>query len=390
MTRQNYVLTGFIFVLLMGIVFAGETEKVVIGDRLTLNSKVLNEERTVLVYRPEGYERYQTQYPVLYLLDGGYHFHHVTGIVQFLSSQGYIPQLVVVGLPNTDRRRDFTPTKINNVKASGGADDFMEFMEKELFPFVEENYRVAPYRILVGHSLCGMFSIYSLFTKPDLFSAYIAISPWLLHNDQLLVKNAEKMFKKNKSLNKFLFMTVGNEPELIPVLDQFSTYLLEYAPEKLTWKYENMQNDTHGTVVHNSVYNGLLEHYLDWRLPHDLGKNAVTTIKKHYKKLSEKYGYPVQAPESQLNQLGYMILNSKMYDQAIAVFKLNVEKYPDSPNVYDSLGEAYENSGELKLALANYEIAVDKGKIAEDNNLKTFEEHAERVKKKMNETSQVF
>jgi predicted alpha/beta superfamily hydrolase len=126
----------------------------------------LGEERQIMVYLPDGYDQTTTKYPVLYLLDGRTHFQHASSTVQFLSRNGRIPQMIVVAIVNVDRTRDFTPTNMENRPKSGGAKKFIKFIQDELFPYIEGNYRTLPYRLLEGHSLGGMFSIHVLF-KPN-------------------------------------------------------------------------------------------------------------------------------------------------------------------------------------------------------------------------------
>ena len=131
--------------------------------KLTLKSAVLGEERLVLVRTPAGYETNKLSYPVLYMTDGDAHMGHTASTIEFLTRNGCIPDLIVVGITNTDRTRDLTPVKSTNKNAagelqfptSGGADNFLKFIETELIPRIEKEYRVQPYRILAGHSLGG-------------------------------------------------------------------------------------------------------------------------------------------------------------------------------------------------------------------------------------------
>src|SRR5215207_10661182 len=128
---------------------------------LTIKSAVLKEDRTVLVRTPAGYETNKVSYPVLYMTDGDAHMGHTASTIEFLTQNGRISDLIVVGVTNTDRTRDLTPAKsINKNPAgelqfptSGGADNFLKFFETELIPEIEKQYRVQPYRILAGHSL---------------------------------------------------------------------------------------------------------------------------------------------------------------------------------------------------------------------------------------------
>jgi predicted alpha/beta superfamily hydrolase len=198
----------------------GKAEKVVIGERVTLHSDILNEERHLLIRLPEGYAASGHRYPVLFLLDAEYFFQQVAAAVQFLSECEYIrdhpiPQFIVVGIVNVDRDRDYTPTHYPKhgplrFPTSGRAESFLEFIEAELIPFIDSHYRTHPYRVLSGWSFGGLFTVHTLFTSPDLFSAYLAVSPSLWWDNQLLVKKADQIFKSGKTINKPLVVTLGS------------------------------------------------------------------------------------------------------------------------------------------------------------------------------------
>src|SRR3954447_11335145 len=135
--------------------------------RFTIKSTVLGEDRIILVRTPVGYETSKLSYPVLYMTDGDNHIGHTASTIEFLTQNGRIPELIVVGVTNTDRTRDLTPAKSSDKDAdgklrfptSGGADNFLKFFETELIPEVEKQFRVLPYRIFAGHSLGGLFAI---------------------------------------------------------------------------------------------------------------------------------------------------------------------------------------------------------------------------------------
>ncbi|MCK4696320.1 MAG: alpha/beta hydrolase, partial [Candidatus Cloacimonetes bacterium] len=311
-----------------------DDDKITIGEQLTIKSEVLDEERQMLVYLPAGYEGATTEYPVLYLLDGGYHFHHVTGIVQFLSSQGLMPQLIVVAIKNVDRNRDFLPTHIERVPTSGGAEKFLAFITDELIPYIESNFRTQPYRILVGHSYGGVFSTYTFLEKPDTFNSYITISPYLHWDEQLLVKQAETALKPGYSKNKCFYMTLGDEPPYIPAIEKFISIIETESPDKLEFTYVQMIEETHGSIPHLSIYHGLENIYSDWVLPKEKYEEDLTAIDNHYKYISEKYNYDIQTPEYVINFLGYNYLIKEEIEKAIEVFQENIKRFPESANVY--------------------------------------------------------
>jgi predicted alpha/beta superfamily hydrolase len=371
-----------IILFLTTLLWAGEDDnKITIGEQLTIKSEVLDEERQMLVYLPVGYEDASAEYPVLYLLDGGYHFHHVTGIVQFLSSQGLMPQVILVAIKNVDRNRDFLPTYVERVPTSGGAEKFLSFISDELIPFIEDNYRTQPYRILVGHSYGGTFTTYTFLEKPDAFDSYIAISPYLHWDEKLLVKQAETTLRSSYSKNKYFYMTLGDEPPYIPAIEKFVSIIETKSPDKLEFTYVHMKDEGHGSIPHLSIYYGLEKLYSDWVLPDTLYEEDLKAIDNHFKYISEKYSYDIQTPENVINFLGYNLLNKKEFEKAIEVFKENIKRFPKSANVYDSLGEAYEKNEQFRLAKKNYAKACELAEKEDHINLKIFKGNLERMQK---------
>ncbi len=372
-----------IFLLTFGLVLTTQAQEknISIGKEVNLKSEVLGESRDIFIYVPNGYQAGSNHYPVLYILDGNGHFHYGTGGVNFLSRNGHMPQMIVVGIPNTNRNRDFTPTLAAGRANGGGAKNFQNFLKTELFPYIEQNYRTAPYRILFGHSLTAMFSVYTMMTQPDLFNAYIAASPWVIYDNNYLVKKAPELLEQHSRLNKFLYMTVGNEPNLLPAFNQFMDVLKSKAPAGLNYKYQPMPNDDHGSLTLSTLHDGLRNLFNNWKLP---GKPlALKQMQDHYKNLSEKFGYPILPSERIVNILGYRALRAKKPEQAVELFKYNVERFPESANVYDSLGEGLEANNRLEKARENYKIAVQKGQTLNDPNLQIFREHLDNINKKL-------
>jgi predicted alpha/beta superfamily hydrolase len=354
--------------------------KISIGEKVTIQSKVLNEERNLLVYLPDGYNLIASEYPVIYLLDGGYHFLHASGMVQFLSGQGIMPQAIVVGIVNVDRGRDFTPTPDAKIKNGGGADKFASFIKDELKPYIDKTYRTQPYSILVGHSLGGTFATYAFLNNPDLFDGYISISPYLAWDDNLLIKQTGEKLKSDYK-NKFFFMTLGYEPEFIPNVEKFTQMIKTAAPTGLTFQYEYMKDEDHGSIPHLSMYNGFKAIYDGWKITDGKYKEGLASIDTHYKSLTDKFGYEIKTPEYVINLLGYQYLGNKEFDKAIEVFKENVKRYPESANVYDSLGEAYEKNSRYAEAEKNYNKAVALSDKKPNEFTEVYKENLKRAQK---------
>ena len=366
---------------------------------LKIKSAVLGEERTILVRTPVGYEANKVSYPVLYMTDGDAHMGHTAGTIDFLTRNGRISDLIVVGVTNTDRTRDLTPTKSTNKNAagelqfptSGGADNFLKFFETELIPEIEKQYRVHPYRILAGHSLGGLFAIHAMISKPGLFNSYVAVSPSLQWENGETLKRAEDFLKNQKEMkNVTLFASIGNEQGGISEnFDKFKELLSKTSIKGFESQAERMSDEDHGSVVLRSHYFGLRKVYDGWQAPRDPQTGALSGglkgIDEHYKKLSEKFGYSIPTPENLINQVGYQLLGAGKPDEAIAAFKTNIERYPGSANVYDSLAEAYERGGRIDLAEPLYDKARTLGEQNNDPAFAVFKANYERAHAKLKE-----
>ena len=374
-----------IAVLFMAVpaVLAGDVQPIEIGHSFTLHSSVLDEERTIMVGLPQGYAQATTTYPVLYLTDARTHFQHTVGTVDFLARNNRMPQTIVVAVVNTDRTRDLTPkaaTTDERLGNQGGADNFLKFFETELIPYVEKNYRTQPFRVFAGHSFGGLFAVHAFLTKNELFNAYIAVSPSLWWDNQANVAKAENFFASNKKLPKTLFLSLGEEGERMSTPFTAMEKVLEAQQAKgFAWESKLMLDEDHGSIVLRSHYFGLKKVFDGWQVPRDVFAAGLPGLQKHYKKLSQRFGYTIKPPEGTVNTMGYGALGRGDFETALAVFEHNVRSYPDSANVYDSYAEALEKSGKLKRARKNYAQAYERGLKINDANAAIYKQNLDRV-----------
>jgi hypothetical protein len=380
----------FVILFLASLAIAGAAQNNAAGGRLTIKSDVLGEERVALVHTPPGYERDNERYPVLYMTDGAAQLGHTVATIEFLARNGRMPDMIVVAITNTDRTRDLTPTNavMNREEGgepikfptAGGADKFLKFIETELIPKVEATYRTQPYRVFAGHSFGGLFALHAFLSRPEAFNAYIAVSPSMHWDNQLMVRRGEAFFKDRKELNKTLFVTLADEKgEMRAGFDKFRALLASSKPRGFESDSMLMEDEDHGTVVLRSHYHGLRKIFASWQAPVEAARRGVDGVEAHYKTLSARFGYTVLPPEALMNNFGYALMGEGKMDEALKVFKSNVERYPNSANVYDSLAEYYEKNGKLDLARPNYEKAVQVGTQIGDPNLPVYKTNFERV-----------
>jgi hypothetical protein len=204
------------------------------------------------------------------------------------------------------------------------------------------------------------------------------------------LKRAREFFSKQKELNSTLFVSLGNEPGAIgESFDSFRQLLEKTHVKEFQWEAERMSDEDHGSVVMRSHYAGLRKIYDGWLMPRDPATGAVVGGLKaadaHYQKLSKRFGYAIETPENLINQIGYQLLFAGKSEEAIAVFKTNVERYPASANVYDSLAEAYERGGNIETARPLYEKAQALGQENNDPNTAIYKANFERANEKTRE-----
>jgi predicted alpha/beta superfamily hydrolase len=333
-------------------------DKYVIGEVVKIKSKVLGEDRIVFVSYPRGYSVGWQKYPVLYILGAGRGFPLAFSTVRFLSDVGSMPEMIVVGVSNTQPMRDLTLTKIARFPISGGGGKFTRFLTEELIPQIDKNYRTLPFRILSGHSLAGLLTTNILFTAPGTFSAYLTSSPWLPWDNGSFLKQSESLLKKHSKLNKFYFFSDSGEQRLKSTVMTFKSQLEKNAPAGLKWKHTVLKGEDHDSSVLQGLYKGLRWLYSGWKLTGQTMNNGLEAVKNHFKQLSRKYGYELNVPAQILNELGYRYLDSKKTKEAIPVFQYCTKLYPSFWFAYHNLGYCYQQLGDKKLAIENYEKSL--------------------------------
>jgi hypothetical protein len=262
------------------------------------------------------------------------------------------------------------------LKSSGGAENFTAFIEKELMPYIDQHYPTVPHRMLIGHSFGGLFAINAVVHHPTLFNTVIAIDPSMWWDNKKLLDEAMTALKSEKLNNRTLYVGVANT---MPTGTDYNKVEKDTSREtahirsilKLTklgsslpgnglrfgWKY--YPNDSHGSVPLITEYDGIRFIYDFYKAPAiDRQKLTPDLLSTQYKSISDKIGYAVLPPEQTVNGLGYEYLFSKDYDRAFGFFKLNIDNYPKSFNVFDSMGDYYVARADKTKAIEYFNKAL--------------------------------
>ncbi|HEY9008969.1 MAG TPA: alpha/beta hydrolase-fold protein [Ohtaekwangia sp.] len=251
------------------------------NDVHLIHSRVLNQDRQIYINVPKlDSADINKALPVLYLLDGENHFHILSAYIEYLRHWQIIPPMIVVGIVNVDRVKDLTPTNslINfdgNVdskyKTSGGNEQFLNFIQQELMPYIETNYKTSPFKIFAGHSFGGLTTINCVLMRPDMFDAYIAISPSLWFGNKYVLRLAERKLPKLSMRNKKIFYSVGNEDGAFrDDLLKFDKLFNHDSLKTFVHQYKHYPFEDHMTEPIPAYYDALRFIYKDWK--HDTTK----------------------------------------------------------------------------------------------------------------------
>lgn len=345
-----------------------------IGKTHKIHSKILKEDRSYILELPSSYETSKKNYPLLVLLDGEVSYHSHSGILNHMTQGGQIPEMIIVAIINTDRVRDYTPTKyltnlngssaVDNHKTSGGSTKFLEFIEQELLLEIEKKYRTNAFKTVVGISHGGLLVGSAFLSKETSFNGFVSMDPSFWWDNQQVVKQLKKT-DLNQIKDKRIYVSTADKFENFKRIPQvfkaninshelFNTSLKNkgFSPSKVALEYFKEEN--HWTVALMSLYNGMQFIYKDLKMK-NMGRSSVGDIVSYYK---TNYNGGFLPPERVMNNIGYQYLRSDA-KKAVSYFKLNVKNYPTSSNAFDSLGEAYMRSGDKKKALKSYKKSFE-------------------------------
>jgi len=254
--------------LLASTTFSQSTEVSIPGSQTKkITSKIVSGQEYVLqISLPAGYANSNKKYPVVYLMDSQWDFPLLTALYGEQYFDGFIPGLIIVGItwggdhPNPDslRARDYTPTTEKRLPQSGGADKFLSVIKDEIFPFIESGYRIdTTDKTLIGCSLGGLFTLYTLFTHADMFSRYIAASPAFAWDDNVLYKYEEQYHANTSNPSAKLFMCIGGVETSAPGFEKLASFLNDRHYSNLEIESKILENTGHSGTKGEGYARGL-------------------------------------------------------------------------------------------------------------------------------------
>ena len=389
---KGHVMKKYSLVLMLFLVFysvAGKTVSFGLGERVSLTSKVLSTDRELQVLLPENYYANTTStYPVIYLIDGDYNFHGVSGMLDLLANKGQlIPDVILVGIADkgTSQYHEYMTPSVFDSKAKaskGKAAEFIRFITEEVKPYIENNYRSAESSTLVGHSMGGLFVLNMLLEKPSAFNHYVAISPSVWVADQGIVAKAKEKLTKAQHKPVSLYLSLADETRM-GQYDFINTLDLT-QPNSIDWQFKHYPDENHNSVGIIALRDSLKAIYKPWYIV----ENKLATFKTpesivaHYQKVMKEHGLSQPMPSTSVQELFRRHYRNKNVASLPRFIAKTIKKLPASKQALITMQAKYVAHFDSPKASLPLLIAVEKEFSQSIDHLKAIASTYEKLEDK--------
>ena len=334
-------------------------DPLVLAQKFSIQSHILNETRQFYLHLPAGYPQNGKAYPVMYIPDGHNKMQKTVAVIDDLARFGNrIPNMIVVGIETNRNRKADLSTFTTSIA-------FLNFINKELKPFINANYQTNGENLLMGSSMGGEFVLRALLEQPESFDGYFATSPSVYYSDFKLVDSAITISENKMEINKKLYISVANEGWNQGV-EEFVYHLKKSPIQGLDWQFNKQEHESHGSISLRQSYADLQDYYKSWAAPHFANtadfeqKGGVDSLIKLYSNRKN-----TSLPIGLLEHLALLYIDEQQTKKAIELALLAVKEHPTSGRALRNLAIVYEKLSMLDNALKSYEKAL---KVSIDNN----------------------
>lgn len=341
-------------------------EDISIGKYYKINSSILKETRTILISLPDGYEEGDDHYPVIFVLYANQvreYFAEAVAVVNRLTGAGDIPPMIIVGITNLDRYGDLLPVSARPGKEPG-APAFLSFMQKELLPWLQNNYRTTEFNIIMGPQAGAPFAIFAMKNGGNAFNAAIINNPfWPLAAAAQSKLSLREMFSEETSLSRFVHITyrddIYGEKKLKKYVHDLEKTYREIAPGKFKLDVDFLA-DNDDFIVPTGLKRGLKLLFKGYRLEDFSNMTTLDEISLYFQKLSEKVGCQLDIPYLTLVFFGDHLIKEGKQEQGEAVYHHVIKTFPASVDGLYRMAEIYRNRGEKEKALNFYRKCIER------------------------------
>lgn len=354
-----------------------------------ITSDALGEQRAIIVRTPPGYDSAR-DYPVVYVTDGEWNFELVASYLDYMADNDVYPRLIVTGVTNVNRNRDYVPRADTSFDDTGGADRFLAFVRDEWVPFVTDRYPVTTDRVLLGHSFGGVFTLHTLFTESDLFGAYVALgsSAWIA--DRVLFEEAEDWFRAARNADAFVYMTVGEGDggPTVPSSRELAALFEAKAPDSLEWTFNITPRTDHFKNTVSGMHEAFMALFPAWGFAEQLAALGASEgeagVNRWFSEKESALDYRFKPAWFDLGVAAMGMMRAGHADAALATMRHLRMHHPDSPHVASFSATVFEQSGRLAEAASEYERAM---KITRQHGLHPNEIHLARLQRGLERVS---
>lgn len=358
----------YFFLLCLSAAFSVSAQTIEIGNKDSIYSGILRQTRHFKIILPSNYDNYsKIKYPVIYVLDGDFLIQSASGIIEYMSKTGQIPEMIQVYISNIERTKDFTPSHSNinyegendsSLEKSGGGKDFLNFLNTELVPYINQNYRSNSFDLIIGRSFAGLIAGVDYLQGKTELDSYLLIDPSFWWDGQMTVIMAESTpFEILK--NKRVYISSSDNYEFSDDIENMRKSQVSFYEQikiknvdSTKIRLEFFEQNTHGTVTIPSLYNGLAFLYKDYFLT-GMKYRSSDEIISHFTRFSKDNGAEFTPLEGMINWLA-SIQTVKDPEGALKLYEFNVQNYPKSINALQALADQYEQRHMIEKAIQKY------------------------------------
>lgn len=393
-----------------------QSEPLVYAEQQTLYSSVYDDQEQINIYLPESYHEASNhhKYPVIVTVEDEF-FYVTTGVVKHLSSVNRMPEAIVVSIiggpvvPEVYVNGSTNwPSNWKTVPFGGDADKFADYLEKDLFPYLEQNYRAANYRVVLGFSGTSIFTFHALIKRPELFQAHVAIAAGDIlgmgyHEGESFIDSFEKSMQQNPNRKGNLYVIsadsdLKDDAIIQENLDDLRKRLAPYAKKNLKLISKVYPNEGHYHVVLPALGEAMNlifpidKWFPSYREMIQKEGTAMSNIDAFYENLSKEYGFPILPRAERWNNvnclrwIGQKLIKEERFEEAIEVLQRRVMYRPTSALAYQSLAQAYEANQQLTKAILTQKQAVE---FAQKGNEKEVERFTNYLTELMQQKTEV-
>lgn len=327
-----------------------------LGTPGSLQSQVLSQEMSLSLHLPQGYDQGSERYPVIIMMGSEFRerFALWASTLDYMSGQGQIPKMILVGVDLSQGNGVLLPDR--QTGSTESTDKHLRFINDELIPFVDAEYRTVPYRVLFGASNSGFFAVYALLQEPNSFNAFLSSSPMLSWAEDLLTQKAEALKQKTELRPSFLSV-IYSDDDYEQVTQSIPKFMDTLKAQGLPWLTLNDEIKSNQGHVPASDING----HLNALFP-DFNPKAslefLDAARAHYEAISKRYGFSIPVPSDRLFDMGIQQIIAKNLTEARKTFEYAVKTYPHQGRSYVGIGLVERDEGNKEQAMAHFNKAL--------------------------------